>query len=195
MLPQTKLDKHPRMADFALWATACETAFWPAGTFSAAYSGNRHEAAESVIDTDPVAGAVLAVMATRTAWKGTATDLLDELEEAAGERIAKSKDWPQSPRALSGRLRRAATFLRKIGIEIGFDREGRARTRMIRIGKGTPLEPETDGTQASTSSAPSAHAHKANDANGSARPDVRTDAVQADGLAGASMHRPSAKTH
>jgi hypothetical protein len=32
MLPQTKLEKVPRMADFALWATACETALWPAGT-------------------------------------------------------------------------------------------------------------------------------------------------------------------
>ena len=51
----------------------------------------------------------------------------------AGERVAKSKTWPDSPRALAGRLRRAATFLRKIGIEIGFEREGRARTRMIRI--------------------------------------------------------------
>ena len=30
-------------------------------------------------------------------------------------------------------MRRAATFLRKIGIEIGFDREGRARTRTIRL--------------------------------------------------------------
>ena len=51
----------------------------------------------------------------------------------AGERVAKSKTWPDSPRALAGRLRRAATFLRKIGIEIGFEREGRARTRTIRI--------------------------------------------------------------
>ena len=31
MLPQTQLDKLPRMADFALWATACETALWPVG--------------------------------------------------------------------------------------------------------------------------------------------------------------------
>jgi len=31
-----------------------------------------------------------------------------------------------------GHLRRAATFLRKIGTEIGFGREGRARTRIIR---------------------------------------------------------------
>src|SRR5262245_66332285 len=26
------VDRLPRMADFALWATACETALWPAGT-------------------------------------------------------------------------------------------------------------------------------------------------------------------
>jgi hypothetical protein len=30
------LDPLPRMADFALWATACETALWPAGTFASA---------------------------------------------------------------------------------------------------------------------------------------------------------------
>ena len=28
-LPTTKLNRHPRMADFARWATACETAVWP----------------------------------------------------------------------------------------------------------------------------------------------------------------------
>ena len=51
-LPATRLEKLPRMADFALWATACETALWPAGTFSSAYSGNRDEAVEDVIDAD-----------------------------------------------------------------------------------------------------------------------------------------------
>ena len=132
-LPETRLPKLPRMADFALWATACETALWPAGTFWSAYCGNRDEAVEGVIDADPVAAAVRAMMATRTVWTGTASDLLGALAEVAGERVAKSKTWPDSPRALSGRLRRAATFLRKIGIEISFEREGRARTRTIRI--------------------------------------------------------------
>ena len=42
----------------------------------------------------------------RTVWTGTATDLLGALVEKAGERIAKSKTWPASPRALSGRMRR-----------------------------------------------------------------------------------------
>ena len=32
MLPQVRLQWLPRMADFALWATACESAFRPAGT-------------------------------------------------------------------------------------------------------------------------------------------------------------------
>src|SRR5215467_1344130 len=45
----------PRMADFALWATACETAFWPAGTFLHAYEMNRKAAIENVVEADPVA--------------------------------------------------------------------------------------------------------------------------------------------
>jgi len=40
-LPTVHLERLPRMADFALWATACETAFWPAGTFARAYRANR----------------------------------------------------------------------------------------------------------------------------------------------------------
>ena len=86
-----------------------------------------------MIEADPIAAAVRAVMTTRTEWTGTASELLGALAEMAGERVAKSKRWPDSPRALAGRLRRAATFLHKIGIDIGFEREGRARTRIIRI--------------------------------------------------------------
>src|SRR5262249_45303394 len=45
-LPSIKLPGLPRMADFALWATAAETAFgWPDGTFVEAYQGNRESAA------------------------------------------------------------------------------------------------------------------------------------------------------
>ena len=133
-LPDTHLPELPRMADFAMWATACETALWPAGTFWSAYCRNRDEAVEGVIEADPVAAAVRALMSTQTVWTGTASDLLGALAEGADERISKSKTWPDSPRALSGRLRRAATFLRKIGIEVAFKKEGRARTRIIHIG-------------------------------------------------------------
>lgn len=132
-LPDTRLEKLPRMADFALWATACEGALWDEGTFWRAYAGNRDEAVDSVIEGDPVGSAVRSLITSQTEWTGTASDLLGALSEEVGERVAKAKTWPATARALSGRLRRAATFLRKVGIDIEFNKEGRARTRIIRI--------------------------------------------------------------
>ena len=184
MLPQTRLERPPRMADFALWATACETALWPAGTFWSAYCGNRDEAVEAVIEADPVASAVRAIMTTRTVWTGTASDLLGALAEVVGERIANSKTWPDNARALSGRLRRAATFLRKIGIMIEYTKEGRARTRTIRITSATPSSlAENEGTQPSAPSAPSASHQKHSAANDLAGGLARTVDIGADGRA------------
>jgi hypothetical protein len=180
-LPRTRLEKLPRMADFALWATACETALWPAGTFWSAYCGNREEAVEGAIDADPIAAAVRAVMAARTEWTGTASDLLGALGdyETVGERVAKAKNWPDSPRGLAGRLRRAATFLRKIGIYISFGREGRSRTRTIHITTiRSNSAPESTGTQPSASSVP---ASKSGPANEFADSHLRTVANDADG--------------
>ncbi|MGA7233645.1 MAG: hypothetical protein WBX95_22280, partial [Xanthobacteraceae bacterium] len=84
-------------------------------------------------------------------WTGTASDLLDALTELVSEAQRKSKSWPNTPSTLSGRLRRAATFLRKAGIEIAFDREtNHMRSRSICI---TAL-PESGGDFASAPSAP-----------------------------------------
>ncbi len=174
-LPETRVPKLPRMADFALWSTACEKAVWTAGTFWAAYCGNLADAVVGVIEADPVATAVRSFMATRTVWTGTASDLLGALAEAADEHVAKSKTWPDSPRALAGRLRRAATFLRKISIEISFEREGRARTRIIRITHtANHSVPESRGTGPSAPSAPSASMVNGSAAQVSAGADLRT---------------------
>ncbi len=157
-LSETRLPKLPRMADFALWATACETALWPAGSFWSAYCRNRDEAVEGVIDADPVGAAVRAFMSKRTEWTGTASDLLGALAEAVDERISKSKTWPDSPRALSGRLRRAATFLRKIGVEVAFRKEGRARTRIVHITASASENAPAQPSAPSAWSAPTAEA-------------------------------------
>jgi hypothetical protein len=134
MLPQVRIKRLPRMADFALWATACESAFRPAGTFEAAYSNNRRDAIENIIDTDPVAALVREIMADRAQWTGSASDLLLAGTSAAGNSLGWNRSgWPKSPRALAGRLRRAQPFLRTLGIEIVFGREGRLGTRTIRI--------------------------------------------------------------
>src|SRR5262249_53215102 len=126
------LEELPRMADFALWATACETAFWPAGTFAQAYQANRRAAIEDLIDADPVAAWVRQIMANRSTWTGSASDLLRAGAALAGPGLP-SGAWPKSPRELAGRLRRAQTFLRVLGIHIAFRPEGRAGTRVTRI--------------------------------------------------------------
>jgi len=119
------------MADFALWAASCETARWPSGTFGRAYEANRRAAIEDIIDANPVAACVREIMGERGSWAGSAGDLL----RAGGSRNSDgtSSDWPKNPRALAGRLRRAQTFLRALGIDITFSRGGRAGNGIIRI--------------------------------------------------------------
>jgi len=98
----------------------------------------------------------------------------------AGERIAKSKDWPDSPRALSGRLRRAATFLRKIGIDIAFTKEKtRVRTRTVSI-ISTFSASEKPGEFASTPSELSTNSGSANRGNGFSAQSARTQNCDAD---------------
>ena len=53
-----RLSEKPRMADFAVWAAACEQAFWREGTFQAAYSSNLDEVVNTVIEADLVGAAV-----------------------------------------------------------------------------------------------------------------------------------------
>jgi hypothetical protein len=129
-----RLARLPRMADFALWAAACETALWPAGTFSRAYAANREAAIESMIEADPVAACVRELMSEHTSWTGSAADLLRVSMQRRSEHTSKiGNGWPKSPRALAGHLRRAQSFLRTLGIDIAFTREGRAGNRVIRI--------------------------------------------------------------
>lgn len=152
----------PRMADFAIWAIACEPALWKDGAFMSAYDANILGAVENVLEASPVAVAVRQLMAGLTgAWKGTSFELLTRLEGLVSERLAKSEAWPSNGRALSGRLRRAASFLRRVGIHVAFVREGHARAREIVITATTPA-PGTRGVGnfASASSAPSAGGSK-----------------------------------
>ena len=130
---QVDLEHLPRMADFALWTAACETAFWPAGTFARAYAANRRAAIENILEADPLATCVRTILGERNSWTGSASDLLRLCAQQAHADASLSPPWARNPRALAGRLRRAQTFLRMLDIEIVFGREGRSGTRMIRL--------------------------------------------------------------
>ena len=82
-------------------------------------------------------------MAERATWEGSASDFLhiaDARRKAMVGHSTASVGWPRNPRALAGRLRRVQTFLRALGIEIIFSREGRTGTQLITM-RAAPLEP------------------------------------------------------
>ncbi len=133
-LPRTRLDKLPRMADFARWITACEGALWPQGTFAAAYEENCTNTIDSVLDANVVASAILSLMEMETEWTGTPTKLFEECREEVSEAVRKSKYWPATPQGFSGQLKRSATFLRKKGIDVSSGRgKDKNRTRTITL--------------------------------------------------------------
>lgn len=128
-----QLTKYPRMADFAKWVTAAEPALgWEPGTFMKAYSRNRSEVISMTLDADLVGTAVIVFMDDRPAWEGTATELLNALEEAADDRTKRVHGWPKATHILSGKLRRSATALRTNGIEVTFPTRT-ATQKLIRI--------------------------------------------------------------
>jgi hypothetical protein len=114
-LPDVADNEWPRMADFARWATACETAFTTRGTFKAAYETNRAGAINVLIESDAVASAVLQ-LALPIAGRPSA--ILAALNAVVGESAARARGWPKSPRGLSAALKRAAPLLREHGIKV-----------------------------------------------------------------------------
>ena len=140
-----RLEGMPRMADFAIWATAAEDALgWEPGTFMDAYAGNRVEATESALEADPVAISIREFMVDRDEWTGTAGELWEALNELVGEGIKYSRAWPGAPNALSGRLKRLAPALRGIGIEYEDARlPGGERKRAKRLRKNNAAKDRT----------------------------------------------------
>ena len=136
-LPKTRLASKPRMADFALWVVAAEPFLpWKSGKFLAAYDRNRNAANDAALDASILVAPLMSLLSNAPPWVGTARELLDALEATyVDEKTRKRKEWPTSPRKLSGDLRRLAPNLRRAGVLVTFDdREpGGKRRRLLRL--------------------------------------------------------------
>jgi hypothetical protein len=149
----------PRLADFATWVTAAESALpWKRGDFLSAYGRNSQEAHSIAIESSPLAEAISALDWTQQ-FSGTATELLDKLNQEAAETVRRQRSWPRSAQALSAQLSRLKPNLRATGIyvETGI-RTGKARTRIITISRSTALSalPQSAAPRSETSSFASA---------------------------------------
>ena len=129
-----RLERLPRMADFATWAVACEPAE-SGGAFVRAYERNRAGAVASVIDESPVASAIRTWMEERSAsWTGEAAELYSELSRSAERAGLTGHGWPANGQALSRQLNRLIPVLRRAGIVIARERSVRRQIRITHRG-------------------------------------------------------------
>ena len=135
-LPTTRLERSPRMADFARWVTAAEPGLGlEEGTFLKAYEANRAEVFVDALDADLVATAIRDLVKEHDdQWEGTATELLAALNGRVTEGTRKGRSWPGSPASLGMRLRRCAPLLRTAGLELDHGHSGERFIRLKRRG-------------------------------------------------------------
>jgi hypothetical protein len=142
---EASLTSLPRMADFAVWMEAATRAlgFQP-GEALAAYLANRDAAARKVLDASILTGPLRTwLKGQKLPWEGTCETLLMQLTRIAAD-SAKHRSWPETPRALSGALRRLTPTLRILGVVVELDHKvgrGNDRHRAVRISRATPDKP------------------------------------------------------
>jgi len=150
-LPTTTLASHPRMADFALWVTAAETALtWKPGTFLAAYTVNRADANDLALDASLVAGALLKFIQPETTWTGTMAELHAALLKSDAT-LAEKPGWPKHARGLAGAIKRVATNLRTVGFRFSEQRLTRSRLHTIQRDPEKPSQPSQPSPEGATS--------------------------------------------
>ena len=145
-LPDVNLERLPRMAEFAEWATAAEGSLgWEPGAFMAAYDEARADAESAAVEGEPVAEAVLSFMSDKREWAGTPRGLHEVLTAEAGEKVARTKAWPKAAQSLTPRIKRLAPVLRKMGLEFEEYEEGdKAKTRKKRLRWRDGFAPDKD---------------------------------------------------
>src|SRR5271154_5169023 len=120
-LPNIRLDRPPRMADFALWVKACEESLGlKPGEALSAYQSNLIETHNLALESSPLYEPVAQL--AQEGFSGTVTELHARLTGMMSESIRRSVRWPKAPSALGSALRRMAVNLRAAGIEIQFSR-------------------------------------------------------------------------
>ncbi|MBW1976097.1 MAG: hypothetical protein JRI45_11125 [Deltaproteobacteria bacterium] len=131
--PNVSAQPLPRMADFAEWILACESAL-PHANFMTAYYGNRGEAIQNTLEMSLLGQGILRLLEKTGMWEGTATELLNDLHSYMSDEELHRKAWPKTPQTLSNQLKRIASLLRHQGIGIEWTRQPGTGKKIIRLG-------------------------------------------------------------
>ncbi|MBT4863894.1 MAG: hypothetical protein HON53_02075 [Planctomycetaceae bacterium] len=140
--PGVTLDRHPRMADFARWVVAAESALdCSPGDVMASYADNRTAASETALFVSVIGEPLLKLLEGQGRFAGSATELLTQLSriETSSGGMHPPRGWPRQPNTLSSQLSRLVSDLRTVGWEVVMGkRDSKKRTKIIRIDRVTP---------------------------------------------------------
>lgn len=122
-LPNVKLNRMPRMADFAKIACAyAEYTGIGADRMLDIIMSHTARQTQEVLDADPVATAIRDFIQKRGSWSGTAAELLVLITPAS-----KPDNWPKQANALARKINVLHATLNECGISVRRDRAGTSR--------------------------------------------------------------------
>ena len=111
-----------RMADFEKYAEVISRCMgYEPMRFINAYHENKKLRTDNVLETSPVARAMIDFMESREKWRGTAPELLAELESVASKlkiNTQRERLWPRAANVLTRRLNEIKSNLEEVGISI-----------------------------------------------------------------------------
>jgi hypothetical protein len=137
-----QVKQSPRMADFAVNGCAIAEALgYGRQAFLDAYAANVERQHEESMHENPVTEALAAFMEDRVRWRGSPSDLLEQLEEVADRETisTRSRSWPAAANALTMRLNEVRTLLADAGLQVQVQK-GPGGRRLIAIERAPPVE-------------------------------------------------------
>ena len=138
--PTVAVSELGRMADFTVWGCAIAEALgYSADDFLTAYNENQTLVNCEVIGGHPVASCLVTFIEENPndQWQGSATELLEELEDVAVtlKIDKKQRVWPKAPNSLMRRLNELKSNLTDVGIAFDVGRTDRNGGKEITIRK------------------------------------------------------------
>jgi putative DNA primase/helicase len=132
---QVRLEKKPRMADFARVAVAAEPAYTDGRyKFATEYASNRERAADTVVENSPVGEVLLRLLANTPKLEETPENLFLKLTAAATEYDRNSQGWPKHHNQLKELIERIAPALDRLGLRAGYKKtNGKRLWRVWRV--------------------------------------------------------------
>jgi hypothetical protein len=144
-LPTVKLIDPPRMIDTARWATACTMRHWHPEAFMKALRRKLDRSSHDIVEKSPIANVLLVLVDYEGAeWRGTPTQLYEELSNKVSPETRKARSWPDGVAAFGKELRRLIPSLQAAGLEVEESRTEAARTyRVARLQVKMPSLPSS----------------------------------------------------